>query len=336
MVLRDWLQLFRAHTAPSTILFVFALYVVGGGELYSIRFLLVIVAAIAFHWLGFGHNSLMDYTAGYDKEDPHKEHFPLVAGRIKLETAHNVVHTLMILGSLYVVIITYFYATNPVLALMSFVMTLTFGHAYNDGMGKTTSLKFIPLSLYAIAFGSWAYFFVSLEITKLYVLIILYVFLVAVYEIAYEGELKEILFTKEANLLRASGVRVIGNRIYISNTAKVLSYSLCALKLLVMLLVLNEITSFEPSTISIITIVGTLFFQAFSIYSAHKITISRVYDHDEDLENCAKTEIGAIFSLVIALTPICGVVGIIMIALSMCYYVAFNKYMWKTTIRPQV
>jgi len=343
-MLRDWLQLFRAHTAPATIIFVFSFYVAGHGDLLSFKFLLALLAAFMFHWLGFGHNSVMDYTAGYDSLDPNKQHFPLVAKRIKIKTAHNVIHTLMCLSSIYVIIITLLYGTNPALALASFVAALTFGHAYNDGLGKTTVLKFIPLSIYTIALGSWAYFFVASEPTALFWWVLLYVFLVAVYEIAYEGELKEITFFGEANLLRKLGIKtekIIIYDVFIPTLRTMfLSYAiLCAKVVSVVAIFITAVLEarLEPSLYILCLDVILSLFIVLTIYYTWTITKSRTYNHEEDLKNIALTEVSSAFALVAALSPICGWLSMIGIILfSIAYFVGMNRYLWRTTVIPKV
>jgi len=335
--LRDWLQLFRAHTWPATLIFVFSLYVVGGGQLTDIRFPLAILASLMFHWFGFGHNSVMDFTAGYDKYDPHKQHFPLVAGRIRLSAAHNLIHTAMIISSIYILIITLELAANPTLALAGFALALTFGHAYNDGLGKTTSLKFLPLALYTIAMASWAYFFVAPAPTRLYWITLFYVFLVGVYEIAYEGELKEIKFPGEANLLRKLGARVVVQaelEIFVPTTCtRALSYSLFAAKCFVIFW-LTLVAGISPLYLHVL---ATFVLMVFAGHKTKEITERRYYNHDKDLTNMALVEVFSAFALITAIAPLCGwLAAIAVILFSMGYFAGMNRFLWRTVVRPQV
>jgi len=63
-MLREWLRVFRAQTAPATLLLLeavySALYSAGGGRVFFWSGLELALFAVATHWFSFGHNSLMD------------------------------------------------------------------------------------------------------------------------------------------------------------------------------------------------------------------------------------------------------------------------------------
>ena len=342
MRIKPWLQVFRAHTAPVTILTLFVYFTIAGGSLISIEFLLMLVAAIAMHYLGFGHNSLMDYTAGYDKIDPYKTHFPLVKGEIKLKKAHNVIHSLMMLSALYIVYITLSFGKSPDKALAFFALALAFGHAYNDGLGKTSVLKFIPLSLYAVCAGCWAYFFVANTANTLFYLVTAYMLIVYIYQIGYEGELKDINSFAEDNLLRKIGVKVFGIKVadkyFINSTAGlVLSFTLTALKIIFLMCIGIPYLVDEANPVEIIAVALTIIMMFFIVKFSMLLTFDREYNHDEDLRNMAVVEVFSAFAIVSVLIPYAGLIESLLIMLfSIAYFILFNRYLWGTTIKPKV
>ena len=69
MTFRDYLQLFRAQTAPATILLILTPYLTNA-TLFSLETATIFIFALLIHWVSFGHNSLMDTAMGYDLKDP--------------------------------------------------------------------------------------------------------------------------------------------------------------------------------------------------------------------------------------------------------------------------
>ena len=142
--LRDYLQLFRAHTAPASVLTLVVPYLIAGGGnpvLVGLFFLL----GHLMHFFSFGHNSLMDYWV--DIRDPNKRHHPLVAGRIRLEDAARVVLYGQVLTATAMALVILAFSENPALSLLFFLLYFAWGHAYNDGLDHRDEHSWLSISL---------------------------------------------------------------------------------------------------------------------------------------------------------------------------------------------
>jgi 1,4-dihydroxy-2-naphthoate octaprenyltransferase len=160
---RDWLQVFRAQTAPATVIMVLTSYLLGGGNLFTVEGLSLGILALLFHWFTFGHNSLMDTVAGHDLRDKQKAHHALVRGAISLESAHKVIHTGLFILTLIAIWLALKGDGNPSLALAWFAIFITAGHAYNDGLSKTTIWSFAPITICFTAFSLYGFYISATE-----------------------------------------------------------------------------------------------------------------------------------------------------------------------------
>jgi hypothetical protein len=142
--LRDYLQLFRAHTAPASVLTLVVPYLIaGGGDLLLVG--LFFLLGHLMHYFSFGHNSLMDYWL--DIKDPFKRHHPLVAGRISLEDATRVVLYGQALTGVAMALLILAFSENPALSLLFFLLYFAWGHAYNDGLDHRDEHSWLSISL---------------------------------------------------------------------------------------------------------------------------------------------------------------------------------------------
>jgi len=327
----EYLKIFRAHTSPVTVLTLVVYYYLAGGEIWSATTLAIVLLGIYLHWCGFGHNSVMDYH--YDINDPHKKHFPLVRGTIKYEEAKAVINWMMMLGALVVVAFTLFVAENKILALASLVLYIQMGHSYNDGLDKVTIWKWVPEALCYMFLASWAYFLASKDISTIYWLSMLYMFLVIMYEIYWEGELKEIKFGDEVNILRHFGSRVEDDILYIPKWLQATSYLINIAKLIIGALIIHLTSS----------LAGLIIFAVGAVIVMHyvrKMTKSpRIYDHDKELEYMGNAEaFGLLFFTlgIMAKDATTFAFGLVMFAFSLGWYLLFNKIQWGVAKRPQV
>lgn len=317
MVIKDYLQLFRAHTAPATIITMLVAFYVGGGRVFSYFGLLIGVYALLIHWLSYGHNSLLDYKTGYDAKDKHKQHHPLVSGRMTIAQADRVIQWGLLIFSIIGAAISYYYAVNPVLSIAGLLLFYSAGHAYNDGLGKTSILKSIPLTLCYLGLWIWAYFMAAQTFTWLGELVMVYMGLTILYQIAYEGELKDIE-ADEANLLRYLGAKVEKGSFYPGKAA-----FLGLLKLAGAAVLLSINMSYY-----VIAGVGSMLFLLLLL------TETRTWNHKQELTRVAVMEIITIYMLVIAVMP--WVDGFVLMTFGIVYYICMNKLMWNTYLRPQV
>ena len=186
--MRKWLQLFRAQTGFATFYSVTVPYLLAGGDPRLIPVLLPL--SLALHYASFGHNSVMDYW--YDVKDVHKKHHPLVSGEISLRRGHQVIHTLMCLVALTFTALTLLVSPKPSYALASLLLCTVFGHAYNDGLDKNTIHSWAPISLCFASMAAYGWFLAGGEVNKVFVLLLAVVFSSIFYQIAFEGNLKDI------------------------------------------------------------------------------------------------------------------------------------------------
>lgn len=317
MNLKDYLQLFRAHTAPATIITMLVAFYVGGGRVFSYFGLLIGVYALLMHWLSYGHNSLLDFKTGYDARDKNKQHHPLVSGRMTIAQADGVIQWGLLIFSIIGAAISYYYAVNPVLSIAGLLLFYSAGHAYNDGLGKTSILKSIPLTLCYLGLWIWAYFMAAQTFTWLGELVMVYMGLTILYQIAYEGELKDIE-ADEANLLRYLGAKVEKGSFY-PGKARLLGL----LKLAGAAVLLSINMSYY-----VIAGVGSMLFLLLLL------TETRTWNHKQELTRVAVMEIITIYMLVIAVMPL--VEGFVLMVSGIVYYICMNKLMWNTYLRPQV
>jgi hypothetical protein len=203
---REWLQLFRAQTAPATLMLVLVPFLAGGVDIG--RALVLGFTAIAIHYISFGHNSLMDSCTvpkigalPYDAQDPNKQHHPLIRGTISLRTAKRVILWAYLGLAAFLVFLTMAWSREESLALASLVMFLVGGFAYNEGLDKEDLLGFVPITVCFTSLAAWAWFMGHDELGEVGGLYLLYVMLTILYQISWSGHLKELGVKERSNLL---------------------------------------------------------------------------------------------------------------------------------------
>lgn len=328
----EYLKIFRAHTSPITVLTLVIYYYLGGGELFSWMTPALILLGIYLHWCGFGHNSVMDYH--YDLNDPNKQHFPLVKGTIHIDEARKIINSMMLLGIFVTSLFALFFAKNPVMALFCLALYVQAGHSYNDGMDKVTVWKWFPEAICYMFLAGYAFFFGSSDISELFWLGLLYLFLVVMYEIYWEGELKEIEFMGEVNILRYFGARLEDNSVLIiPRWLQATSYLINIAKLLVGYMIVWLVAG----------LVGVAIYSAGAVivmYYVYKLTKSpRLYIHDKELEYMGNAEaLGLVFFTIAVMSgsfkSLAFSIGLALF--SLVWYRVFNKIQWGVSKRPQV
>jgi hypothetical protein len=186
--LRKWLQLFRAQTGFATVYTIITPYLLAGGDPGNLTW--IIPLSLLTHYASFGHNSVMDYW--HDVGDPHKRHHPLVSGAISLRRAHQVIHTMLVVAGALWVLATLHVSPAPHLAVSALLLYALLGHSYNDGLDKHTIHSWAPISLCYTALAAFGWFLASPRIDMLFTLLLAVSFSSIFYQIAFEGNLKEI------------------------------------------------------------------------------------------------------------------------------------------------
>ena len=321
MQVRRWLQVFRAQTASATIILILMPYLYGGGELFDWRTILLFVYAVLVHWASFGHNSLMDTANGYDLQDPHKQHHPLVSGEISLERAHNVIDSMLSILTIFGALLPIFVLNqgNPTYALAAFAIYISAGHWYNDGINKTSPFGFIPISLAMLMLGGYAYFLAAKHLTTGAMLLVLYIFLTIWYEISVEGDLKDITVPQRMSM-KSLGCYVKDGYLYVSNVAKAYA-SIIKIASVVVLVLLGFNVFVVP-------------FVVLMLYYHVLIIKNREYDRKRLIRCFSLEEIASIYAVLFAvLNPL---YALIIIVVTIAYFVVMNRMLWGTFVAPKV
>jgi len=332
--LKDWLRVFRAQTAPATLLLVLAPYLAGNYD----PLVAVLLALISFplHYFSFGHNSLLDRAMGYDLKDPHKKHHPLVSGRIKLSTAHNVIHNGLCIVGLACGLITLLVSPVPELSLFFLSLAVVFGHAYNDGLSKECIFGFVHISAYLTCMSLWAWYLSHVELGLTGLLLAIAVLMRILFQIGFSGHLKDMDKRERSNILRLMGSDILTVRYRVFKvisplTRLVFGYIYHVLYSMVLILLLLS------TGVGVVELVITLPVLIVLLLLSARSAISMmprdavVWDRDRDLLLMSKAEVYGIFAIVVALSPLIGyLLSAIMMLGSIGYFVLMNKLLWET------
>jgi len=317
------LALFRAHTSPASQLSLSVPYLLGGGDPLVGVFLFLL--GVPVHWASFGHNSVMDYW--YDVRDPNKRHHPLVSGVIKREDALNVVVSMQVV--LAVVMVFVAFALSAVYALAALVLYIVFGHAYNDGMGKTTRFSFVPISLCFTSLAAYSYL-LARPLDLFGLVLLAWAFLAIFYQIAFEGNIKDV-WVEGGLLLRPWLVQRDGKWFLKRHVG--LFFALVRGLVSTMLLVFLAMAVAGPVGWVLLAV-----FTAVEIYLV--LSIYRVVC-GEGLDLGNRGRLLAFFGAAEAVeffrvTSLLGVYGVPLIVASIVWFILFNRVLWGTMLSPRV
>ncbi|MCD6382840.1 MAG: UbiA family prenyltransferase [Thermoplasmata archaeon] len=331
--LRDYLQLLRAHTAPLEVLICVIGSAMGSGGLLNLSVLNFSIFGFLYHLTGYGHNSLRDFTGGYDVGDPHKAHHPLQRGVISVERAESVIKILFVLTLGYAVLLT---QLKPIpIGILIFAVLM--GLIYNIA-GKRIHVKFLPIALAHSSLLPFAYFSSGGSSAGTLFLIMLlsfiYLLLQVTYQILIEGDIKD-LGVKEAGLLKKLGVELRNGCLRVSRGVKVLGLTIKALSLLSALIVWILMGS------DVLTIPYLATFSILLLFFHFKLLKEGLFDHNNALKTMALEEISSIFLLLTVLSPLYHpdyghLLSLLLIILSMAYFSAMNRVLWGTAVTPKV
>jgi hypothetical protein len=152
----------------------------------------------------------------------------------------------------------------------------------------------------------------------------------AFYQIGWLGELKEIEHPAEVNLLVLLGAKIDEDGVFNPGKSRLFGD---ITKLL-------QLASAFCIVIILCNLIASIVFVTFSIctmYFHSKLVSKDVWVRNTVLENSAKEEIFVLFLLPLLLAPVVGWNLIIpLIAFSLIWFIAFNKLLWNTILRPQV
>lgn len=328
--IKDWLRIFRAQTAAAVILLILIPYLLAGGELFSWYTLVLALWSILLHHISFGQNSVLDAMMGWDQQDPHKKHHPLVSGRIKKETGLKVISIGYLISTILAIVLAYLGPGNPFYSMAFFSLFLVGGFVYNEGFSKISIWDFIPITICFTCLSLFSYFLIAQEFNELIVLVALYIALVEWFQIGIEGEIKEIEIKNEVNMLRILGTKIDGNT-FTMHKAIIYPWILKIFGLAVAGYILYKYT-FELLTL-VFYILGVIL----ALYFCFKITRKRKWNRAKSLKCMGLEEVISIFLLPLILIPIIGILEIIIVlSISFVYFVGMNALLWDTSLAPKI
>jgi 4-hydroxybenzoate polyprenyltransferase len=330
--MRDWLRLFRAQTGLSTYFGFSIPYLIAGGDpLVTVALLPV---GLLMHYASFGHNSVMDYW--YDIHDPAKAHHPLQSSRISLGMAHIVIHSMLTLTALICITVTLLLSPRPEVALAFLALYMTFGHAYNDGLGKHTRHSWLPISLCFTSLAGWGWFLANDNFDVNLALLLLVAFTSIAYQIGFEGNLKD-LCSDKVNLLhslaRNMECRYEGDRLTMISYEGHTFWWLRFFDIILLWYLCLSLNAYIGQTVLALASVA----QAWFISEMNR-SLRRGLDRDRLLGYLGKIEVLQFLKLMSPMLYSTGniLVFVIYMPLGLAYFTVMNRLLWGTTWAPRV
>ena len=329
--MKKYFILFRAQTAPATVFSILIPFLLSNSEYNLILIVLIFIIGTLLHFASFGHNSVMDYW--YDIHDPNKQHHPLEKGEINLHEAHKLIHTLNIIVTILLVFLT-LYSKSPIFALISLLFYAIFGHAYNDGLDKNTSLSFLPISLCFTSLTAYGWFLGSNSINTFFILLLIWAFLTIFYQIAWEGNLKDLYNPSE---LQFNMVRKLMKKVKLKNISIFMTTIRGLINTLILVLLSLQL---GINVFFIIMFLLLTFIEVRSIINIHKIVINEDFSHfarNELLENFGKAEAFEFFriSTLLLLTQY-WYMFIVIVVYGLVWFITMNKLLFGSRFGPRV
>jgi hypothetical protein len=316
----DYLRIGRVQTFPADWLLTLTPFLYGRLNLVQATLLSIFIWFV--HFSSFGHNSLMDTAMGYDLKDLHKKHHPLVAGRIQLSEAHNVIHWLLCALTVCALIFSLKLSPAPLYAVLCIPIWTMFGYAYNSGLSKESVFGFIPISICFTFMGAWGWFLSHETLDTVGYLYLGYVFCTILFQIAYSGFLKEIEVKERSNLLVKMGAGVVeekGLKRFNPGGSRTFAWLVKALNLFFGFLLLLQ-------NYSLVRLVVFVIFAILILHQLHQLTKPRIYIRGKELLSMSIMEILTIYLAPwLMLDPLTTVVLEI---IGVVYFFGINKAIW--------
>lgn len=352
----NYLRLGRAQTFPADWLLVLVPFLHGGASWWHVCIISVFMWFV--HIASFGENSLLDFTQGYDKTDKAKAHHPLSMGTISVHDAMNFIHwgknILMVIGCLFV----FWWSPNPLWSMFGLFMWYSWGTAYNCGLSKESLFGFLSISICYLCMGVWAWLLSHKTLGGLGLLYLAYVFMTILFQISWEGHLKELGQRERSNILVKMGARleewadlselllaiVTDEPIVIEDlkTGKKQEWIKIDIKETEFYFVPGGARLYGCFVKGIGLILGGLIMiqnynlvglvmgvilTTIALLYLHKLTKPRVYDRNRELFNMSIEEVATIFIPVAVMLP--PLTALILMVLGAGYFFLINKMLWK-------
>lgn len=328
LTLRNWLTFLRIHTSNlSQVGAILGVLIAGVRDIPTL--ILFAVWGFFYHAWGFTDNNLCDYE--HDLKDPAKQHFALIKGDISLYQA-KIVNALLFLPTLFFGL----YLSHPIsehpTAFAFLMLAIVSGLLYNRTCKKSL-LAPIHITIAFTALPLFSYFTVASTFSMPMVLVGAYTILLMLFQIAFEGYLKDIE-SDPVNLLRRLGAYTydMGKSLYLGEQI----YFWLTMKTATVLIGYKIVVTVQSDLIAELTfyILSTFVFILLTLLAFYP---DGTFDNKLVTKNAARMEIVTYFALIVALQ---GLLGWIIVAILMLYpilwFLGLNKLTWKTWLRPKV
>jgi 4-hydroxybenzoate polyprenyltransferase len=313
----DYLRIGRVQTFPADWLLTLTPFLYGRLNLVQATLLSIFIWFV--HFSSFGHNSLMDTAMGYDLKDLHKKHHPLVAGRIQLSEAHNVIHWLLCTLTVCALIFSLKLSPAPLYAVLCIPIWTMFGYAYNSGLSKESVFGFIPISICFTFMGAWGWFLSHETLNTVGYLYLGYVFCTILFQISYSGFKKELLIKERSNILVRLGAKV-ENGVFKPSRAGIYGVTIKGLNWLIGLLLLLQ-------NFNIIRLLWFIVISSFVFVYLIRLTKPREYIRDRELLDMSLEEVATIYLVVPILLD--SLVAALLMVIGLFYFLIVNRILWK-------
>ncbi len=269
----------------------------------------------------------MDTAMGYDKADPNKTHHPLVAGRISLTMAHNVIHWGLCGLSVAAILISLNFSPDPLLSMVAVLLWVVFGFAYNNGLSKESVLGFLPITMDFTAMGAWGWSLSHGSFDTVGYLLLSFIFFTLLFQVSWSGHIKELGQKEKSNILLKMGLHFEGKKVVVPSYAKVYGIFVKSFNLFLGYLIIWEL--FSPVKLVYMGILTVLV-----IFFLHQLTKTRIYQREKELRNMSMMEVLTIYAVPpLVLSPIPAAT---LMAIGVVYFFGMNKILWGTSSFPRV
>jgi len=291
-MLRHWIELARVHTAGLTTALFVGGYLIAGGTVLSVDFLLWFICGVFYHVCGFMHNNITDLP--YDSVDPRKKHFPLVSGAINFRKADEVDRYLMILFCFFALYLT---KLQPIPTFF-LVLAISSGLLY-DYFNKVTPLAVLGVTVAWGILPTISYYSTTSSFSLVLIYVTIYSLVQVFIQISVLGFIKDIEAPRENNLMRKLGCRVNRDRLRCSSTASAYANGLKWFHMALLILVLL-VSASSP----LAWFLSVLFYLI--SWLPYKNLMSSKWQRDKVLGRCVLNEA---FCFLASIAAIQGVVG---------------------------
>jgi len=341
--IKNWLRIFRAQTAPLTVVTVMAAYL--NGEWKPLDALILLVFLVLIHWFSYGHNSLMDTALGYDQRDDNKQHHPLVNGIISLTNGHVMIHIGIVMITVLVSLFSIMISTQPTLTITLLLLWTVLGQAYNDGLSKESILGPYMISLMSVCMVWWGWSLSHSTIDLVGILYGIYIFLLIMFQISWDGSLKDLTQPEKSNILIKLGVcirdvevklpRIFNpgivvrtlDELYVPRKAKIYAYSLKFSSLLVALFMI--FLQFNEPTILIIAMIYFIIVSLLSYTFWKDLVKTQLWNRPKLLAVMSYEQIFSIYlPIPLIMEP---VLALFLMSTGVVYFVKMNKWLWDSS-----